>query len=108
MIRFSLGDRARVAGLVLVAALAAAPAFAVEPTSVGATQIGTEADITVVRIAIDGAGARPTVSPFRQTNPERLVLDIAGAKLAAGAAPAVGGLVSRAEYGTFNDGTDNV
>jgi type IV pilus assembly protein PilQ len=108
MIRFSLGDRARLAGLVLVAALTAAPAFALEPANVGATQIGTNADVTVVRIALDGAGARPTVSPFRQTNPERLVLDIAGATLTAGAVPAIGGLVSRAEYGTFNDGTDNV
>ncbi|MDP2312508.1 MAG: type IV pilus secretin PilQ [Pseudomonadota bacterium] len=111
MIRFFLGDftsRTRVAGLVVVAALASAPAFAADPPNVGGAQIGTTANVTVVRIAIDAAGARPTVSPFRQTNPERLVLDIAGARLTPGAAPGVGGLVSRAEYGTFNDGTDNV
>lgn len=117
MISFNLGDRARLAGFVLIAALAAAPALAAPvldsapeagSASVGAMQIGTSADVTVVRIAIDGSGARPTVSPFRQTNPERLVLDIAGARLSSGAAPAVGGIVSRAEYGTFNDGTDNV
>ncbi len=120
MIRFFLGDvmngtsrvlgllpTGRVAGIVLVAALAGAPAFAAELPSIGGASIGTSADATVVRIALDGAGT-PTVSPFRQTNPERLVLDIAGAKLASGAAAVGGGLVSKAEFATFNDGTDNV
>ncbi|MFN7144229.1 MAG: type IV pilus secretin PilQ [Myxococcota bacterium] len=104
---FRLLPTARLAGIVLAMALVGAPALAAELPSVSGAQIGTHADATVVRIALAGNGS-PTVSPFRQTNPERLVLDIAGAKLASGAGAVSGGLVSKAEFGTFNDGTDNV
>jgi type IV pilus assembly protein PilQ len=116
MIRFFIGDSGmrrllparRVAGIVLLSALAVAPAFAADPLTVGSAQIGTASGVTVVRIAVDATSGQPSVSPFRQTNPERLVLDIAGARLGADAALGSGGIVSRAEYGTFNDGTDNV
>lgn len=116
MIRFFIGDSGirrllparRVAGIVLLSALAVAPAFAADPLTVGSAQVGTASGVTVVRIAVDATSGQPSVSPFRQTNPERLVLDIAGARLGADAALGSGGIVSRAEYGTFNDGTDNV
>lgn len=120
MIRFFLGDNMSrssgafrlvptvgLAGVVLAVALSSAPAFAAELPSVGSVQVGTTADATVVRIALEGGGS-PTVSPFRQTGPERLVLDIAGARLASGATVVAGGLVKSAELSTFNDGTDNV
>jgi type IV pilus assembly protein PilQ len=85
---------------------AAAPASAA--VTVTGAQIGTAADLTVVRIAIESAGGAPTVSPFRQSNPDRLVLDIAGATLAPGSAGPSGGAVTRSEFSSFNDGSDNV
>lgn len=91
----------------LLLALASGPAWAQDLPSVTGAQIGTSADVTVVRIALDGVG-KPTVSPFRQTNPERLVLDIAGAKLVPSASVSAAGLVSKVEFSTFNDGSDNV
>ncbi len=87
----------------------AAPALAGEPVTVSGAQIGTAADLTVVRISLTTpSGAAPTVSPFRQSNPERLVLDIAGATLAPGSTAPVGGVVARSEFSSFNDGSDNV
>lgn len=94
--------------LLLIASLAGAPAFAADLPAVTGAQVGTSADTTVVRIALTSTGGTPTVSPFRQTDPERLVLDIAGATLAPDAQAPVGGLVTRSEFSTFNDGTDNV
>lgn len=84
-------------------------AFAAEPVTVSGAQIGTAANLTVVRISLATAdGAAPAVSPFRQTNPERLVLDVAGARLAPGSTAPTGGIVTRSEFSSFNDGTDNV
>lgn len=83
------------------------PAHAADAVSVTGAQVGTADNVTVVRIAVAGDG-KPTVSPFRLTGPERLVVDIAGASLAGGAAATAGGIVTRAELSTFNDGTDNV
>ncbi len=97
------------AALALVAAFAlASPAWAADLLSVEGAQVGASADVTVIRIALDGTGAAPAVSPFRQTNPERLVFDLSGATLAVGAAPGVGGVVTKAEFSSFNDGTDSV
>lgn len=98
-------------GLVLALALgvvAPSRAFAIDPVTVSGAQIGTAADLTVVRISLSSEGGSPTVSPFRESNPERLVLDIAGAKLAEGSTAPVGGLVTRSEFSVFNDGSDNV
>ena len=81
-------------------------AEAAELASVSGAQIGTADDVTVVHIQV-GAGS-PTASVFRQTNPERLVIDIAGASLVAGGEARVGGIVSRSEFSAFNDGTENV
>jgi type IV pilus assembly protein PilQ len=97
-----------VAALVLAVALVGSPAQAADHASVGGAQVTTSDGTTVVRIALTGGAGAPAVSPFRQSDPERLVLDIAGAKLADGAVAAGGGLVSRAEFASFNDGTDNV
>lgn len=84
-----------------------APAAPTLATVTGA-QVGTADDITVVRIGLAADGATPTVSPFRQTSPERLVIDVIGATLIAGAAAPAGGLVTSSEFSTFNDGNQNV
>ncbi len=83
-------------------------ALAATPVTVSGAQIGTAADLTVVRIDITAEGGAPTVSPFKQSSPERLVLDIAGASLAPGSTAPSGGIVTRSEFSTFNDGTENV
>lgn len=98
--------------LVLALALCvatSAPAFAAEPVTVSGAQIGTASDLTVVRISVTTpSGGAATVSPFRQSNPERLVLDIAGATLAPGSTAPTGGSVTRSEFSSFNDGSENV
>lgn len=113
MTRFSLGDdmklrnSIRFAACLLAVALSVGPAFAAEGPTVGGVQVATSADVTVVRIALEGDGS-PTVSPFRQADPERLVIDIANARLASGTSPGAGGIVTRSELSTFNDGSYNV
>jgi type IV pilus assembly protein PilQ len=108
--------------LLLVGAAGIAPARAEVPagdpsgatspvaaaTSVTGAQISADGNKTTVRITLAATGATPTVSPFRQSNPERVVLDIAGATLAAGATAPAGGVVQGAQFSTFNDGADNV
>lgn len=86
----------------------AAPAFAATPVTVTGAQIGAADQVTVVALQITGGDATPTVSPFRQTGPERLVIDIAGATLSAGGSAPSGGLVTRSEFSSFNDGSENV
>lgn len=93
----------------LAVTLAWSPAaLAQDPLAVTGAQIGTADEVTVVRIALNATDARPVVSPFRRSNPEQLVLDIAGASLAPGSVAPSGGIVTRSEFSTFNDGTDNV
>lgn len=93
----------------LAVTLAWSPAApAQDPLAVTGAQIGTADEVTVVRIAFNATDARPVVSPFRRSNPEQLVLDIAGATLAPGSVAPSGGIVTRSEFSTFNDGTDNV
>ena len=100
----------KLARAVGVAALlaAASPAWAAGLATVTGAQVAVVDDVTAVAIQLAADGSTPTVSPFRQTNPERLVLDIAGAKLAASGASVSGGLVTGSEFSTFNDGQDNV
>ncbi len=81
-------------------------AHAADLASVGGAQIGTADDVTVVHIQL--AAGTPTASVFRQSNPERLVVDIAGASLVEGGEAPVGGIVSRSEFSAFDDGTQNV
>jgi len=88
------------------AALFPAPAHAQDLATIDGAQVGTAADVTVVHIQVTTGS--PSASVFRQTNPERLVIDIAGASLGSGVEASVGGLVTRAEFSSFNDGTDNV
>lgn len=93
----------------LVALLgSAAPAWAGELATVTAAQVSTADSVTVVALQLASSGATPTVSPFRQTGPERLVIDIAGARLADGVTGPTGGLITRSELSSFNDGQDNV
>ncbi len=109
--RNPLTSSSLVRGLVLALALGTAlarPAYAADPVTVSSAVIGTAADLTVVRIAVTATGSSPTVSPFRETNPERLVIDIAGAKLAEGSTAPAGGIVTKSEFSAFNDGSDNV
>lgn len=87
-------------------ALLPTPAYAQDLASIDGAQVGTAADVTVVHIQV-GSGT-PSASVFRQSNPERLVVDIAGATLGSGVEASVGGIVTRAEFSSFNDGTDNV
>lgn len=93
-------------GLGIGGLLLPAHAEAAELAAVNGAQIGSADDVTVVHIQL-GSGS-PTASVFRQTSPERLVIDIAGATLAEGGEAPVGGIVSRSEFSSFNDGTDNV
>lgn len=107
---FARAMRSRVAVLLLASFVgaAAAPAHAAGLPSVTGASVGTSADTTVVRIALSAEGAAPVVSPFRQSNPDRLVLDIAGATLADGALLAASGMVERADFDTFGDSDENV
>lgn len=99
-------------GVCLAAGLAGAPAYAQDGAmaSVSGLQVSApSADETVVRIAVESTGAVPTYSAFRATGPDRVVLDIAGAKLADGASfGGTGGLVKSVESSSFNDGNTNV
>ena len=89
------GRAVRLAGVVALALAlgASTPAFAADAVVRGvdtSTQDGT----TVVRIQLSGVEGTPSVSPFRQGDPERLVLDIAGASVDAEVATTSAGLVS--------------
>ncbi|HNC98973.1 MAG TPA: AMIN domain-containing protein, partial [Myxococcota bacterium] len=92
--------------LLVVAALFSVPAVAAEPASVDGVAISASGNSTVVQIRLSTASA--SYSIFRASNPNRLVVDITGAAL--GPAPEVssGGLVSKAEFSTFQDGAENV
>lgn len=99
----------RVFAVGLVALLAAGtPALAADAGTVTGAQVAVVDDVTAVALQISTDGSAPVVSPFRQSNPERLVLDIAGARLAAGATVTGGGMVKSGEFSSFNDGQDNV
>lgn len=88
--------------------LAATPAWAGEAATLTGAQVGTAENVTVIALQFASTGGNPAVSAFRQTNPERLVFDIANATLASGATAPSGGLVTRSEFSTFNDGSSNV
>jgi type IV pilus assembly protein PilQ len=93
-------------GVVCCLALASAPALAAAPTTVGAAAIGGSAERTEVRIPLQGDS--PAYSAFKASNPERLVIDFPASALAEGATVGAGGLVSRGELSTFNDGSEVV
>ncbi len=94
------------AALLVVASLFSAPVFAAEPASVDGVAISASGNSTVVQIRLSTSTA--SYSIFRASNPSRLVVDITGAAL--GPAPEVssGGLVSKAEFSSFQDGAENV
>lgn len=94
---------------ILAGGLGAAPAAAAELSAVaGAVTEVTGADQAVVAVRLTLSGSQPTASAFRASNPERLVIDMSGVSLAAGASVAPGGLVRRGEFSTFDDGAENV
>lgn len=92
--------------LLVMAALFSVPAMAAEPAAVDGVAVSASGNSTVVQIRLSTATA--SYSIFRASNPARLVVDITGASL--GPAPEVssGGLVSKAEFSTFQDGAENV
>ncbi len=102
----------RVGGLLFligIAGMSSVPAFAADAASVsGADATQSANGQTSVRIHLAVIGATPTFSAFRASNPDRLMIDIAGASVIDGAAAPAGGIVSRSEFSKFNDGTDNV
>jgi type IV pilus assembly protein PilQ len=87
----------------LVAATLSPSASAQEPSvpAVTGAQVAAVGSATVVRIAVQGEA---TVSPFRQGDPERLVLDIGGASLAETFASNAEGLVTRIDASNGSDG----
>lgn len=101
------------AGALLCAVLAVGPAYAQDGglAAVSGVQVtATSATEAVARIAVTPVGgAMPTYSAFRATGPDRVILDIANARLADGSSVAGGGgLVKSVESSTFNDGTANL
>ncbi len=93
-------------GVLLWGALAASPAHAAAPTTVGSASVTGGAERTEVRIAL--SGATPVYSAFKATNPDRLVIDFPASSLGEGAQVPVGGMVTRGELSTFNDGSEVV
>ncbi|MFZ5475342.1 MAG: type IV pilus secretin PilQ [Myxococcota bacterium] len=90
--------RVGIVALVMVAAaLPEARAQDAVPQVAGA-YVAAQDDVTVVSIPLSAEGGKPVVSPFRLTSPERVVIDISGAKLAEGAKAEAGGIVQRAEF----------
>lgn len=89
------GRAVRLAGVVALALAlgVTTPAFAAD-TVVRGVETSTRDGTTVVRIQLSGVEGTPRVSPFRQGDPERLVLDIAGATVDAEVATTSAGLVS--------------
>ncbi len=99
--------RAGVLTAALVGALVTSPAaYAEDGASVASVRATREAGATVVRIAVSGGDVN--VSPFRQADPERLVLDITGAHVADTFTSAADGLVSRVEAQPGPDGAARV
>lgn len=96
----------------LLACLAAPPALAQDGglSSVSGLTVAAQTESeTVVRIAVDPTGGMPTFGAFRAQGPERVIVDIAGAKLADGlAVDGSGGLVKSVASSTFDDGQKNV
>lgn len=93
-------------GVLCWVALAGSPALAAAPTTVGTAAVTGAADKTEVRIPLSGAS--PAYSAFKASNPDRLVIDFPASALEAGAAVGAGGMVSRGELSSFNDGSDVV
>lgn len=93
-------------GVLCWVALAGSPAFAAAPTTVGSATVTGTAERTEVRIPL--TGQNPAYSAFKATNPDRLVIDFPASAVAEGASVASGGLVSRGELSTFNDGSEVV
>jgi type IV pilus assembly protein PilQ len=93
-------------GVICCVGLAASPAFAAAPTTVGAASVAGSAERTEVRIPLTGES--PAYSAFKASNPERLVIDFPASAIGEGATVGAGGLVTRGELSSFNDGSDVV
>jgi type IV pilus assembly protein PilQ len=96
------------AGALLLLAAWSPPASAADASVTGAGVAAISEEETVVSIQLSLADGTPSVSAFRRSNPDQVVVDIAGATVAADAGVSPGGLVSGAVFSTFNDGGENV
>lgn len=107
-----MGIAARLPQVVLGAGLVAllaggawpAPAMAADRVMQG-VQITGSPEQTEVRLPFADGGA-PVYSIFSTKNPDRLIIDLADAKVPADAPTPSGGLVQRVAYETVNDGGD--
>ena len=99
-------SRAGCLAVALVAATASSSAVAQDAPSnlVTGAQVASVDGVTVVRVAVQGEA---TVSPFRQGDPERLVLDVSGASLADAFASNADGIVTRVEAVAGSDGASS-
>lgn len=88
------------------AGLSVSPAMAATPTTVGSATATSVSGRTEIRVPLTGPA--PVYSPFKATGPDRLIVDFSASSIAAGAAVTAGGLVTRGEFSTFNDGSDVV
>lgn len=93
-------------GVLCWAALAGTPALAATPTTVGSASFSAAGDKTEIRIPLSGTA--PAYSAFKAADPERLVIDFPASAIAEGASVQAGGLVTRGEFATLNDGSEVV
>ncbi len=88
------------------ALLAPVAAHAEDLTLVNGVRAEVKATGTEVRIELSQEGSSQ-YSIVKASNPDRLMIDLSGARLGSAAATS-GGFVSRAEVSSFNDGTESV
>ncbi len=93
-------------GVLCWAAFIGGPALAATPTTVGTAAVTGADDSTEVRIPLSGDS--PAYSAFKASSPDRLVIDFPASALAPEATVGAGGMVTRGELSSFNDGSDVV
>ncbi|MBM4391506.1 MAG: type IV pilus secretin PilQ [Deltaproteobacteria bacterium] len=93
-------------GLLCWMGLAPSLALAAAPTTVGSPQVSGAQDRTEIRIPLTGPA--PVYSAFKATSPDRLIVDLTASGVAPGAIIPSGGMVSKGEIATFNDGSEVV
>ncbi len=90
-------------GLLFAAPRAAAEELPEAVPALTGASVGIAGELTLVRIATTGASA-PTVSAFRLSGPERLVVDVRGATLDPTATVVPAGIVTAGAFTSTEDG----
>ncbi|MCB9777912.1 MAG: type IV pilus secretin PilQ [Alphaproteobacteria bacterium] len=100
----SLQHTLRILGVTAGLALCAAPAMA-QDSQVQSVQV-VPGDTTQVVLTLDRASSGSAVSAFKMSDPDRIIVDIADAKVAGdlGTIAGAGDLVERVEAESFDDG----